>query len=217
MLPPPFSDMVSLIEALDQARVPFVRIAPTMMADPGRSVFAFEREAAVAMMQYLVGLGHRRIAFISIHGPAQSSYMGYCDGLRDSALPHDQTRVAACDGSISSAIASARTLLDVPVHERPTAIFSASDLVAAGALRAARELGIEVPTQLSIAGFGNDPIATQVWPQLTTSRLPVSTLAELAAKTLLAQLHSLPGPHRTILEPVLLTRRSTAAPFHHAP
>ena len=70
--------------------------------------------------------------------------------------------------------------------EPPTAIFASNDDMAAGALAVAHRLNIPVPERLSIAGFGDDEVASYVWPPLTTIRQPTRTLGYTAADLLLA-------------------------------
>jgi LacI family transcriptional regulator len=215
ILTPPLSDAIAVMDVLDEDGIPFVRIAPVARGDTARSVFANDRESSAAMTRQLAALGHRRIAFIvgpSAHAGASQRYIGYCDGLRDSGLSLDPAQVVECDGSLESALESSRRLLRLPVKERPTAIFAGTDLMAVGALHAARECGIAVPAALSVAGFGDDLIARQVWPTLSTIRQPLHTLARQAAELLLSQLNSQPRPTwQPSADPALVLRRSTAA------
>jgi len=215
ILTPPLSDAIAVMDVLDEDGIPFVRIAPVARGDTARSVFANDRESSAAMTRQLAALGHRRIAFIvgpAAHAGASQRYIGYCDGLRDSGLSLDPAQVVECDGSLESALESSRRLLRLPVKERPTAIFAGTDLMAVGALHAARECGIAVPAALSVAGFGDDLIARQVWPTLSTIRQPLHTLARQAAELLLSQLNSQPRPTwQPSADPALVLRRSTAA------
>ena len=112
--------------------------------------------------------------------------------------------------SFESGHDAALRLLRRPV--RPTAVLAQNDDMAAGAIAAARSLGIEVPRDLSVAGFDDSDIARVVWPALTTVRQPVETMAHQAMDMLLAVLggHA-PGPsavHRHMLQ----VRQSTAEP-----
>ncbi|MBB6095435.1 LacI family transcriptional regulator [Povalibacter uvarum] len=214
LLTPPLSDSAAVIEMLDRDEIPFVRIAPSGRNDPTRSVFAGDRESAAAMTRDLATLGHRRIAFVIGHerdaGTAQR-YMGYCDGLRLSKLSLDARWVVEGDGSFEAGIASGRKLLRMRKADRPTAIFASTDLMAAGVLHAAHELGVAVPTALSVAGFGDEPLASQVWPRLTTIRQPLQGLAQQAAAMLMAQLRrdSVPAPAVPV-QSSLVIRQSTA-------
>jgi LacI family transcriptional regulator len=118
-------------------------------------------------------------------------YQGYCDGLSACGLPFDPALVVEGAGSVATGAECAHALLRRRQH-RPTAIFASNDAMAAGALRAAHELGLSVPERLSVAGFEDDPIAAQVWPRLTTIRQPIQAMAEQAARLLMRQLRGLP-------------------------
>ena len=69
----------------------------------------------------------------------------------------------------------------------PTAIIASNDDMAAGAIVAARELGLDVPGDVSVVGFDDSPIAAHTWPPLTTMRQPISEMASAAAYTLIDQ------------------------------
>ncbi len=85
--------------------------------------------------------------------------------------------------SFESGVAAARQLL--ALRPRPTAIFAADDDMATGAIWAAAEAGVSVPGDLSICGFDDTNIATQVWPPLTTVHQPVREMGRLATEELL--------------------------------
>jgi len=95
--------------------------------------------------------------------------------------------------------------------ERPTAIFCANDEMAAGLLQSARRAGIQVPGDLSVVGFDDFQIATQVWPTLTTVHSPIRGIGLLAAQRLLAGAHEGEAPVADIesLLPKLVIREST--------
>ena len=193
ILTPPLSDSTAVIEVLEEESIPFVRIAPAVRSDTARSVLANDREYCAAMVERLTALGHRRIAFLvgqTFHVGSSSRYRGYCDGLRASELPVDPKLIMETDGSFDSAASAVRRLLSLERDQRPTAIFAANDPMAAAAVWVAHEQGLKVPGDMSIVGYGDEPIACQVWPQLSTIRQPVDQLAEQAAALLLAQLNN---------------------------
>jgi LacI family transcriptional regulator len=85
--------------------------------------------------------------------------------------------------SFESGVAAARRLLKL--KHRPTAIFAADDDMAVGAIWAAAEAGVSVPGDISICGFDDTTIATQVWPLLTTVHQPVRDMGKRATEELL--------------------------------
>jgi LacI family transcriptional regulator len=103
-------------------------------------------------------------------------------------------------------------LLDL--SPRPTAIFASNDEMAAGIIHAAQMRGINVPTELSVIGFDDTPIASHLWPPLTTVRWPIVSMARSAALKLLS---STGDPEEEVAEPSLflsrlVKRASVAAP-----
>jgi LacI family transcriptional regulator len=98
-------------------------------------------------------------------------------------LPIDQELVAQGYFDFESGIIAGRQLL--ALKQRPTAIFAANDDMAAAVLHVAHEMNIEVPGQLSVAGFDDTPLSQYVWPSLTTVRQPVSDMARLATLQLI--------------------------------
>ena len=95
-------------------------------------------------------------------------------------------------------------------HDRPTAIFSCNDEIAAGALFAARLMNIKIPEQLSIAGFENSPFSRQTWPKLTTANQPNKQIAQDAASLLISQIRRHKETNETSqYVPQLVVRDST--------
>jgi LacI family transcriptional regulator len=214
ILTPPLSHMDAIAEALTAQSVPFVKIASPRRTDFARNVFTNEREACAAMTQHLAASGHSRIGFLA--GPAGCSaaeqrYLGYLDGLQRAELTVNSGLVKRGANTVASGMAGASELLADRRGVRPTAIFASNDEMAAGALRIAHDLGLEVPAELSVAGFEDSPIASQIWPRLTTIRQPIRAMAERAAALLMAQLRGHPEDRSMqLVESSLIVRQSTA-------
>ena len=115
---------------------------------------------------------------------------GYRDGLSESNLPLRTSLILQGDNSFESGLECGQRLLRR--KHPPTAIFAANDDMATGVLRAAHQLGVDVPTALSVAGFDDIPLAQQIYPALTTIRQPVRKMAETAAEILMSQVRSQP-------------------------
>lgn len=184
ILTPPITDHAGLLACLQRNEVPFASIAPRQ---PGAciGVMLREREAAAAMVAHLVALGHRRIAHIlgdPEHGAGIWRLAGYRDGLAQAGLQEDPAYMVQGRFSFESGVAAMRQLLALP--QRPTAIFAADDDMAVGAIWAAAEAGVSVPRELSICGFDDTTIATQVWPPLTTIHQPVREMGRRATEEL---------------------------------
>ena len=199
VITPPLSESAELIRALDRRNVPFVRIAPNEVRHPSPYADMDDEGAAREMTEYLIGLGHRRIGFIIGHPGHYASgrrLQGYKAALRAHRLPYDAECVKQGYFVFDSGMESGRQLLMMP--KRPTAIFASNDDMAAGVLMAAHEMGIGVPSQLSVAGFDDTYIARTIWPRLTTVHQPSYDLAYQATGLLLQMLKTkkAPGPVR---------------------
>ncbi|HEY4367684.1 MAG TPA: LacI family DNA-binding transcriptional regulator [Steroidobacteraceae bacterium] len=210
---PPLSDIRSVIATLEEQRIPFVKIAPAENTSDERSVHTNDRESCARMTEQLAALGHKRIGFIignPDHAAVADRYRGYRDGLRTCGLRLDRKLVAQGYNSYSSGVECGRKLLNLPVDQRPTAIFASNDEMAAGVLAVAHAMGVTVPEDLSVAGFDDVPLASQVWPALTTITQPIPAMSARAAELLLRRLRGEPddGAAR-ILKSSLTFRQST--------
>jgi len=213
ILTPPLSDRLALLGVLKQHRIPYVRIAPAEHSDNQRSVYTNDRESSARMTEHLAALGHTRIGFIignPHHAAVADRHKGYLDGLKNCGLTADKTLVAQGYNSHASGMQCARKLLQVPDDQRPTALFASNDEMAAGVLAVAHSMGLGVPDDLSVAGFDDMPLASQVWPALTTIRQPISAMSAKAADLLLQQLRGEPEDRAAhVLESSLTFRQST--------
>lgn len=146
-----------------------------------------DREGTAELTRYLVGLGHERVAVVALPfggpertGPADAQHLAEVsrtparhrlDGVTDAGV--EPTTVWETEASlVEHGRTAGRALLDVPADERPTAVLAQSDLLAAGVLLAARDLGIAVPGELSVAGFDGVDLPWLGADQLTTVRQP---------------------------------------------
>jgi LacI family transcriptional regulator len=171
-------------------------------------------DGARCAVRHLHELGHTRIATIAglpWTKPGGDRLAGFRAELAELGLECPDAYVREGDFYLETGTESARALLGLP--ERPTAIFAASDLMAAGAVQAAREAGLRVPEDVSIVGFDDVQLAQLLDPPLTTIRQDRAGLGAAAAGALLelvADAEAEP-PARTL--PVeLVVRGSTAAP-----
>jgi LacI family transcriptional regulator len=170
----------------------FTNVSPIVIIDPHNenpnypAVIAENREGALAVMQYLTGLGHQRIGFIGGRPELQSAtqrLQGYTDGLRQAGLPLEPGLVQAGDYSKPTGYICTQKLLSLP--KPPTAIFAANDQSAFGVLEAAHEAGLRVPNDLSIIGFDNIPESAYVTPPLTTVDQSIERMGFIAARLLM--------------------------------
>ncbi len=213
ILAAPLSNMPKIVRAIQDTGTPLVRIAPGNMKHDPLTVSTNDREISAEMTRYLASLGHQRIAFIKghpSHKAVGNRYRGYLDGLGQSGLEPDERLVVEGDNSFESGERSATELLKR--KPRPTAIFAANDDMAAGVIRAARRLGVEVPDEVSVAGCDDISLARQLCPTLTTIRQPLSTMAERAAMLLIDKAHAEAESRDSETVPATLQIRESTGP-----
>ncbi len=144
------------------------------------------KEGAYEAVKYLIKLGHRRVATIRGAVDIQSGrdrLEGYKAAMADHDLPLEEELIV--DGNFHRKVAyeKMRDLLDI--KNPPTAVFVASDEMALGAVKAIREKGLEIPRDISIIGFDDNPICTELFPRLTSVRQPISEMGKLAAESMI--------------------------------
>ena len=212
VLTPPASDNPVILELLTQARFPFVRVAPTRSPEIGPRNVTDDVAAARLMTNYLISLGHRRIGTIKgdpSHPSSDARLLGFSDALAAAGLPYRHDDVEQGMFTFDSGLAAAARLLSK--SERPTAIFAQNDDMAAGAIMAAHDLGLSVPSDVSVAGFDDSAIAKIVWPRVTTIHQPVFDMARAATDMLVAMLENDPYPE-VIDHPFTLVPRQSTGP-----
>lgn len=169
--------------------------------------------AAYQVVAALAEMGHTRIGFLGADNDFISTAFrrqGYQEGLRARGLEIRAEYQSLADGdySFASGTQAARRLLER--EERPTALFCISDVLARGAIQAARELGLQVPEELSVVGFDDVEYATMGYPSLTTVRQPCYDLGSTAARLLLEQIKGGTGGQSIYLPHEIMIRDSTA-------
>ncbi|MDP9393592.1 MAG: LacI family transcriptional regulator [Actinomycetota bacterium] len=200
-----------LPDALDRAGMPLV-LGGRPLRDDGRLVVdADNRGGARAAVEHLIGTGRRRIATIT--GPMDMAagvdrLEGYYDALRAAKRRPAKALVAPSDFTEETGHAAMVTLL----RREPTldAVFAASDVVAAGALRALREARRDVPGEVAVVGFDDRPLARHLQPALTTVRQPVEAIGRQMTRMLLAQMHGEPIEQRCVVLATELVVRESA-------
>lgn len=217
VLAPPMSENAPLLEQLSDAGVHFVRVL-SASEDPGDGwpcVYVDDRDAAYDITEHLIQLGHTRIGFLwggKAHRSSPERFKGYADALRDYGMAEDRKLIVEGDYSFDDGFRGARRLL--ALKRRPTAIFGSNDEIAAGVLAAARAADMDVPYDLSIAGFEDSPFSRQSWPALTTARQATADIARHATRLLIAGLreNDSAAVHNKGFSPELIVRGSTAPP-----
>jgi LacI family transcriptional regulator len=180
---------VNYLAQLRASRFPVVLIDHRGVAADLPSVLASNRQGAREATHYLIELGHRRIAFITgllDFGCSRDRLEGYKLALAEAGIPFAPELVGAGDFVEAGGLARAREWLAGP--NPPTAIFASSDLMALGAMEAARQQGLRVPDDVSIVGFDDIPAAARALPALTTVKQPLQDMGRRAVDLLLGQI-----------------------------
>lgn len=214
---PPISENEELTRALLDIGCEFTRIASVPLDDRSHMVVANEREAAGEAARYLESLGHRHIGLIAgpvEHRSAHERQQGFVAALERRGVKLAAGMIVEGRYSFESGVACGEMLLKR--KQRPTAIFASNDEMAAGVYRAAYRLGLSIPQDLSIAGFDDSPLASRLWPLLTTVRLPIRDMGRVAAATLLpvrqGQDDGAPAAPASVVVPHLVIRDSCQPP-----
>lgn len=164
--------------------------------------------------EYLIRLGHRRIGFVAGpkgYGASSARLRGYKEALLNAKLPFDKKLVAQGDFLQPSGFAAGRQLLALP--RPPSAIFASNDLMAFGVMEAVKEQALRVPDDVSVVGFDDIPMASQVYPPLTTVRQPLYQMGIAASRMMIAMLRGVSPPSsRITLLTELVERASAVAP-----
>jgi len=218
ILLPPLSDHPVILGRLADASIPTVRIAPrNEPSSSSPSVGIDDYAAARRMTGHLLDLGHRRIGFIlgrAGHAASEQRHHGFRDEMKARSVPVDPALVLPGNFAFADGLSCAEQMLRSATP--PSAIFASNDDTAAAAISVARRLGLKPPEQLSVAGFDDAPVATMIWPQLTTIRQPVMAMARAATELIIEhspRRRGWPSPvPRRLLEFDLILRNSTAPP-----
>jgi DNA-binding LacI/PurR family transcriptional regulator len=196
---------------LERAGVPAVLIGrPVDQAAPGSYVDADNRGGAGKAVGHLARRGRRRIATITGSldmGVGQDRLEGYRDGLAAAGLAGSGDLVETADFTEEGGAAAMGRLLARP-GDPVDAVFAASDLMAAGALRALRAAGRRVPEEVAVVGFEDSAVARYAQPPLTTVRQPIEEMGRQATRLLLAQVAGEAGGMHLILDTELVVRAS---------
>ncbi len=178
------------------------------------AIHSDDYNGALEATNHLISLGHRRIGVIN--GPANfmvamdERLRGYREGLAKHGLEFDPALLNYGDFTMESGYQAARPLLQL--SPRPSAIFSFNDRMALGAIRCAKELGLNVPRDLSVVGFDDIEMAVAAEPPLTTIRQSAIELGQTAAHKLFGLINNESEPFDQIVLPTKFIVRSSTAP-----
>jgi DNA-binding LacI/PurR family transcriptional regulator len=175
----------------------------------------FDRAAAARMVvEHLIRLGHRRIAFLAIN---DERLAGYRQALMEHGLPYAETLIRAFDAAHPAQSVYPLTVELLEARPSPTAIFAANDEAAITAIAALHDKGLRVPGDMAIASIDNIELASVIRPALTTVNVPKHSMGTYAIQFLISQRDfSIPEPASMVLPIELIVRDSCGARNRHA-
>jgi DNA-binding LacI/PurR family transcriptional regulator len=198
---------------LSQMMVPIVLINNQHHGQFVHSVMIDNVQGSREATAHLIGLGHRRIAYIGDRFGHQSDTErseGYSQALAAAGLTFVPELVVHGDSKPEEGILAMDRLLALP--EPPTAVFCYNDMTALGVLRSAHSHRLRVPWDISVVGFDDLFIASYTQPQLTTVRQPMQRMGRMAMESLLRLMEGHPSGAGITVPAELIVRESTAPP-----
>jgi LacI family transcriptional regulator len=200
----------------------FARVLPVVVVARGGGAVGFDTVAtddgigSALIVDHLVGLGHRAIAHLTVESPDDDPTLpfrararGYETAMRRHGL-EDEIDIVSTSWTNDGGTAAARLLLER--ETLPTAIHAGADVAALGLLSVLWDRGIDVPGDLSVAGYDNSPIGMLAPVSLTSVDQGADELGTRAAELLLERIGGRTEPRSVLLKPTLVTRRTTSAP-----
>ncbi|MCX5306979.1 LacI family transcriptional regulator [Streptomyces sp. NBC_00160] len=174
------------LDAIGGATLPLVMLDSDPAATTAAHVNLDMADGMRQITEHLLPLGHRR--FLHLASAVDSwTFDTRAEALRALLGPHAELRTVRAPLTVDGARTAMETALATP-RDRPTAVVCDDDILAAGACKAARRLGLRVPEDLSVTGFDDLALATAVEPELTTVHLPAERVGEQGMTALLTDL-----------------------------
>lgn len=188
ILIPPYNNDKFINAAFAKLNIPVIRIGPNTIEDNNKTILIDDFAAAKDIVNHLINLGHRRIAFVrgqEDQDATHKRFQGYKSALEDANIEFDDTLVFSGEFDFVSGMAAGEKILDLA--QKPSSVFAANDDMAAGVLVSALKRNIKIPEQMSIAGFDDSELAEKMWPQITTVRQPIFEFGKRAAEILISK------------------------------
>lgn len=205
------------LQEMMEAEIPCVFVDVEVEGERVGYVTSANAKGARLAITHLADMGHREIAFVNGHDQAAVSHyrlQGVREACRDLGLALPEERVL--DGAFTEEQAYEAVAALLAHDPAVTAVFCASDRMAIGAMRAARDAGLRVPDDLSVVGFDDIVLASYTTPALTTIRQHTYEMGEAAAHLLIDMLEGVASSHRVVIDVELVQRDSVAPPRRHA-
>lgn len=162
-----------------------------------------DQEAGRLAGEYLLRKGHRRIGVIGgnveVSEISALRYRGFCNAFIARGVHHPYSLYQTTSFNLAGAYRSMEKLLAAEADKRPTAVFCMSDLMAIGAIRAARDAGLRVPEDISVLGFDGIELGRYASPRIATVRQPQKEMVRTAMELLMRQIEHREEGGRSVL------------------
>lgn len=212
----PSLNQTDTLDELKSVNAPFIlsSLLPGYMNDAVAYVDIDEREAVRQAIEYLITLGHRRIACVGedMSASAQERIAAYRQCLKDHGIPcnEEYVRLSGAKDLPEAGCQLARELMTLPVP--PTAIFCCADMIAIGVYKELHSMGIRIPQDVSVIGFDDIFMCEYLNPPLTTVHQSAYDRGYIITEKLIDYLERGTFGEREVLNSYLNIRQSTSAP-----
>jgi LacI family transcriptional regulator len=212
---PTLEDPGPLLE-LRRSGIPIVLIDRTVAGHQFDAVMADHAAGARALVEHLIGHGHRHIGLLTVRAVATAS-SERLRGAREAVAAHPGTRLTVLDSSMLDGQVGTRDwgigeglvrrMLELP--DVPTAVFCTNNLLSVGALRGARRAGVRVPDDLALVGFDDEVSFDLLDPPLTVAAQPIEEIGRTATELLYRRIAAPSRRPRAVVLPVELRIRAS--------
>lgn len=207
---PPCDSDPFLSELIQKTTIPHVHISPLNPTGGSPYVSAEDYTGAYQMTEYLIQQGHQNIGILLGHRnqrPSLDRLYGYLAALDKYEIKLNENYLVDSENNFAGGYTATRILMNL--KDSPSAVFALSDESAAGSLYALNELGIKVPSEVSLAAFGDLSSSQQIWPGITAVSYPVEEIVEKAVQMLIELVEGKQPESRQVILPTSIVVRGT--------
>ena len=204
-----------LLSLLDEKGVPYVLLYVAPGSAPGRNVIGYDNyQSFVTITEHLLGLGHRSFGLIaqdtSFNDRARARQEGVRNTLAEQGIAIRPRHFVEGAWKFEDGMRAFEKIMST--DDRPTAVICGNDYLAIGCVLKAREMGIEIPRDVSITGFDDIDLAHLLTPGITTMKVPDALVGEMAGRFFIDVLQGKEGQLGEVPAPELILRGSTTHP-----
>lgn len=204
---------LEMLHSAIRSKIPIVLINHVQDLPEAYCLLGDDKQGTEQAVEHLISLGHRRIALLDglfTRFIRERRNTAFVETLSRCGVPFDPSLVHVVNPTMQDACNGMQQLLTR--DDPPTAVFCTNDTIAAGAMKAAKRLGLRVPDDLSVIGYDNSAFCTLLEPELTSIDAQKERMGEMAVECLTAQINNTPWPAHVHTLPTRLVLRGTTGP-----